>query len=595
MTANNTFPYERKLNAARFCLYFFKQRKWPILIIFLGITLFAMGDVLFNYVVKVIIDDLPASNSMFIPYALFILVLMVRELGMRFQQYINLKMLPFIKKDIQTILFQYIQGHSYHFFQTHMAGNVGGQIINVSQVFHTIFYPLRYAIYPSLIILISSFVIFCERQFHLGITLLIWYVFVLCLMALPYRTMLRLGREYAESQNNLVGHVVDSFQNIYAVKQFNQEKNEQTFLNDHQTIAIATEQNLEKGILTIDSIRGLLSIFFFGILLLFLISGYQEGKITLGDISFVMTSAFHLMRLVWWSSMEVINIFRDLGKIDKTLELIHTSQEISDANDAISHKVKQAGIIFKNVTFHYPERPPLFSHLSINIRPKEKVGIVGYSGGGKTTFFNLLQRFYEPQEGYISIDSIDIRQLSNESLRACMTIIPQEPILFHRSILDNILFGNEKATFENVVDACHTAHAIEFIESLPQGFETIVGERGVRLSVGQRQRVIIARAVLRNAPILLMDEATSSLDSDTEQKIQEGLSALMHDKTTLVIAHRLSTLLQMDRIIVFSKGKIVEDGCHQDLLNLNGLYAKLWSLQSLQLGGILMDRETDNV
>jgi ATP-binding cassette subfamily B protein len=277
-----------------------------------------------------------------------------------------------------------------------------------------------------------------------------------------------------------------------------------------------------------------------------------------------------------------------------------TPTEITDAKDAATLKCEHGKIQFKTVQFHYHGSQQvldtgiaadtavpdiLFQNKSITIAAGQKVGLVGYSGGGKSTFVNLILRFYDVTAGAILIDGQDIRTVTQDSLRANIAMIPQDPSLFHRSLLDNIRYGRINATDTEVIAAAKRAHAHEFIAKLPNGYNSLVGERGIKLSGGQRQRIAIARAILKNAPILILDEATSQLDSVTEKLIQESLWELMQHKTTIVIAHRLSTLLHMDRILVFDQGKIVADGTHNELLaQAGGLYQQLWQAQ---VGGFL--------
>jgi ATP-binding cassette subfamily B protein len=274
------------------------------------------------------------------------------------------------------------------------------------------------------------------------------------------------------------------------------------------------------------------------------------------------------------------------GTVNQALKLLELPVEIQDKPNAEQLSVTRGEITFEHVRFHYKGAEALFENKSITIFPGEKVGLVGYSGSGKTTFVNLILRLFEVDKGSIKIDGQDIRDVTQDSLRANISLIPQDPILFHRTLMENIRYGRLSASNEEVIEASRKANAHDFIALLPQGYETYVGERGVKLSGGQRQRIAIARAILKNAPILILDEATSQLDSITENVIQESILELMKDKTTLVVAHRLSTLLSMDRIIVFDKGNIVEDGTHNELLAQGGLYKTLWEAQ---IGGFLPD------
>ena len=268
--------------------------------------------------------------------------------------------------------------------------------------------------------------------------------------------------------------------------------------------------------------------------------------------------------------------------------MVLTPLDIQDKPDATALCITHGEIIFDKVGFHYKGTTPLFDKLPVTIEAGQKVGLVGYSGGGKTTFCNLILRLYDVTAGRITIDNQDIRDVMQDSLRAHIGMIPQDPSLFHRTLMENIRYGKDDATDDEVIEAAKRAHAHDFIAKLPNGYEALVGERGVKLSGGQRQRIAIARAILKNAPILMLDEATSQLDSVTEREIQDSLWDLMQGKTTIVIAHRLSTLLHMDRILVFDAGRIVEDGTHNELLARAGLYKTLWDAQ---VGGFLPERK----
>lgn len=272
-----------------------------------------------------------------------------------------------------------------------------------------------------------------------------------------------------------------------------------------------------------------------------------------------------------------------------TTELLQETPEIEDKPDAVDLKPEKGQISLNDVTFHYADNPrhdAVFKQLNLVIKPGEKIGLVGPSGGGKTTLTKLLLRFEDIQSGQILIDDQDITSVTQKSLRTAIAYVPQEPLLFHRTIKENIAYGNEEATESNVIHAAKLAHADTFIRKLPDGYDTVVGERGIKLSGGQRQRIAIARAILKDAPILLLDEATSALDSASEVAIQAALQELMQGRTTVVVAHRLSTIQKMDRILVLDNGSIMEEGSHQELLKKDGLYARLWAHQS---GGFIED------
>lgn len=290
--------------------------------------------------------------------------------------------------------------------------------------------------------------------------------------------------------------------------------------------------------------------------------------------------------MAWLAGLELPNLFQECGVCRQALTVIQDKHEIVDAPDAKPLKVRRGEIVFENVSFHYAHNRNIFEDKNLVIKAGSKVGLVGFSGSGKSTFVHLILRYFDVEAGRILIDGQDIKNVTQNSLREQIALIPQDTTLFHRTLMENIRYGRLEATDEEVVAAAKRAHAHEFIEKTSHQYHTVAGERGVSLSGGQRQRIAIARAVLKDAPIFILDEATSSLDSVTEKKIQEGLEFLMDAHTCIVIAHRLSTLSNMDRILVFKEGKIVEDGTHYELLEADGHYAHMWNMQA---GGFLPD------
>jgi ATP-binding cassette subfamily B protein len=281
------------------------------------------------------------------------------------------------------------------------------------------------------------------------------------------------------------------------------------------------------------------------------------------------------------------NIMTSSYELHAIVRLLREQPGVADRAGAKALRVESGAIEFRGVTFIYPgKQQPVFENLSLSIKPKERIALVGHSGSGKTSFVRLMQRLYDLQQGTIAIDGQDIAQVTQHSLRSQIAIVPQDPVLFHRSLEANIAYAQPGASFEQVRAAAKQAHIDDFIMSLPEQYQTLVGERGVKLSGGERQRVAIARALLAARPILILDEATSSLDSTSERAIQDALQTLIHDRTSIMIAHRLSTILDADRIFVFDRGRIVEEGTHDQLLAKDGIYAGFYKLQS---GGFIGD------
>ncbi|MFM7557160.1 MAG: ABC transporter ATP-binding protein, partial [Alphaproteobacteria bacterium] len=309
---------------------------------------------------------------------------------------------------------------------------------------------------------------------------------------------------------------------------------------------------------------------------------YSKQKVTIGDFILIFGINNFLHNIIQEAMKQIRNFLEEFSVLKEAIEIIDQKNLIK--NNKRNLVIKNGEIIFNKIKFSYEKKNSLFDDNSIVIPAGQKVGLVGHSGSGKSTFINLLLRFYDVESGEILIDGQNIKEVSLDSLHDAITLIPQEPVLFHRNLVENISYGNKEnlspdALLEKVIDSAKSASAHSFINKMSNGYKSYVGERGVKLSGGQRQRIAIARAFFKNSSVLVLDEATSQLDSVTENMIQESLQNLMEHKTTLVIAHRLSTLQKMDRILVFNHGKIVEDGSHDELIALNGYYKRLWSAQ----------------
>jgi ATP-binding cassette subfamily B protein len=314
---------------------------------------------------------------------------------------------------------------------------------------------------------------------------------------------------------------------------------------------------------------------------------WMSGKASPGDVTYVLTSYFVIHGYLRDVGMHINNLQRSVNDMEELVAIHDEVPGIRDAADATELKVRGGNIVFDDVTFHYRgHATPLYRNLSVNVAAGERVGLVGRSGSGKTTFVKLIQRLHDVSGGRILIDGQDVAHATQASLRQQIAIVQQEPILFHRSLADNIAYGRPGASLDAVIEAARLANAHDFIERLPQGYGTLVGERGIKLSGGERQRVALARAFLADAPILILDEATSSLDSESEALIQEAMERLMQGRTSIVIAHRLSTVRALDRILVFDHGRVAEEGTHRALVQAGGIYRSLFERQVVELGGI---------
>ena len=343
---------------------------------------------------------------------------------------------------------------------------------------------------------------------------------------------------------------------------------------------VRKSEALEWYILKIKIFQGTSSTLLMGSMMYILIIMRSKDMVTVGDFAFILTLSLTIVRAVWYLAGQLVKFSKEIGVCKQAINVIQIPHEIQDKEDAKDIKISEGEIKFNSVCFTYDDDNVVFKNHNIKIKAGEKIGLVGNSGAGKSTFISLILRHYDVDSGSVTIDGQDISEITYESLRKNIAVIPQETILFHRSIMENIRYGNLDASDEQVIVAAKLANCHEFIMDMEDEYNTIVGERGNKLSGGQRQRISIARAILKNAPILILDEATSALDSIAESKIQESLKFLMKDRTTIAIAHRLSTIAGMDRIIVFKNGKIHESGTHQQLLDNDDHYAELWYMQS---------------
>jgi ATP-binding cassette subfamily B protein len=384
-----------------------------------------------------------------------------------------------------------------------------------------------------------------------------------------------------KAYGELFGTIVDSIRNHFNIRIFNGINQEKDIINAVQDKEISKSKKAFFFVEKLKLALGLLEITSITAILLVSVFLWQDNVLTIGELVFIVNSLFNIMTALWFAIDEITYTVNEIGICQQGLQLLDDEGEVLYRQDKNYPQLKiiKGNIEFHKVSFQFKDGLELFNEKNLFIEGREKIGLVGFSGSGKTTFVQLIMGLYKLKAGKILIDGQDISKISLASLRKEISFIQQDPILFHRTIKENIAYGKFDATDEEIIEASIKAHAHDFIINMPEGYNSTVGEMGTKLSGGQRQRIAIARAILRKSPILIMDEATSALDSLTEKKIQESLTYLMEGKTVIVIAHRLSTVLHMDRIIVFDKGKVVEEGNHETLLKKNGYYKNLWAMQ----------------
>lgn len=434
---------------------------------------------------------------------------------------------------------------------------------------------------PVLVACIISSFLFLTLSPVFAAILLVWIILHMGVCYFYGKKCDHYADVHSELRSGLSGKIVDSFTNNLNVKLFSRRKYEREFLQESQNKEVDAQVTSLWCIEKIKIILGILSFLGPGVgLNWYMIYSWQQGELTAGEIVFIFNSSWNITMMIWLAGLQMPDYFREVGRCKQALRLIQDAHDIQNIPSASELTVPRGEITFENVTFNYGTPHALFQDKTITLKAGQKTGLVGFSGSGKSTFVNLILRFFDPEKGRILIDGQDIAEVTQESLRSHIAMIPQDASLFHRTLLENIRYGKVEATLDEVMEASKKAHCQEFIDRLSHGYHTEVGERGTKLSGGQRQRIALARAILKNAPILILDEATSALDSVTEKYIQESLRYLMEGRTTLVIAHRLSTLSDMDRILVFNEGQVIEDGTHEELMTAGGHYATLWEMQA---------------
>jgi ATP-binding cassette subfamily B protein/ATP-binding cassette subfamily B multidrug efflux pump len=484
---------------------------------------------------------------------------------------------------------RYLLNQSYGFFQNEFSGRIATKVMQTSLAVRDTVMKLLDVILFVVIYLVTTLLLVATADPRLVLPLLVWLLLYVAVQRHFVPRMKNIAMLQADARSLMTGRIVDSYTNIVTLKLFSHSSRESAYVKEgmseflntvHPQMRLVTKLNITLWTLNMFLVFSTAAL---GIYL------WMNGAVTPGAIAIVMSLAIRLTGMSHWIMWEISSLFENIGTVQDGINTISIPQAITDADSVSELKIEGGEIQFKAVQFAYNNDERVFDNLNLTIAGGEKVGIVGRSGAGKSSLVNLLLRFFDIQSGTLSIDQQELRNVSQDSLRANIAMVTQDTSLLHRSVRENIMFGRPDATEEQMVEAAKRAQAHEFILSLRdntgrRGYDAHVGERGVTLSGGQRQRVAIARVLLKDAPILVLDEATSALDSEVEATIQQSLNQLMEGKTVIAIAHRLSTIAAMDRLIVFDQGVIVEQGTHQQLLAANGLYANLWSHQS---GGFL--------
>ncbi|CAM3630981.1 Putative multidrug export ATP-binding/permease protein [Vibrio aerogenes CECT 7868] len=576
-----------------FCRYYTKGFTKPLLFIAVLSTMIAIVEVsLFGFMGH-LVDWLSSSrpetfwaeNKWTLSGLALVVVIGIPLLISVQSLLVHQTMLGNYPMSIRWLAHRYLLKQSISFYQNEFAGRIATKVMQTSlAVRETVMKAVDVFVYVVVYVTAILFML-ADSDWRLMMPMLVWLLIYIGIQLYFVPKLKRVASLQADARSTMTGRFVDSYTNIQTVKLFSHHHRETEYVQDSMKGFLGTVYKQMRLVTGFN-----LSVEVANYLLLFAIAGtsiylWSQSLVTVGIIAVAISLSLRINGMSHWIMWEIGALFENIGTVVDGMASLSRSIQIQDKPNAKALDIKQGAIDFDHVSFHYGENIHVIDNLNLNIKPGEKVGLVGRSGAGKSTLVNLLLRFHDVESGAIRIDGQAIDDITQDSLRSAIGMVTQDTSLLHRSIRENILYGKPDATEEELLKATKQAHAHEFIETLTDphgncGYDSQVGERGVKLSGGQRQRIAISRVLLKNAPILILDEATSALDSEVEAAIQESLYQLMEGKTVIAIAHRLSTIAAMDRLIVLDEGKVVEEGTHQELLDKNGIYAHLWEHQT---------------
>lgn len=577
----------------KFYIKHLKKMKGLVVLTIVSIILGVVAGMVTPFLYKTLIDMMAGAEpaqaiaSDLIKVLLFILAAdVLHSLLWRVAIYVISYIEPLIMSQILNDCFKSLHKHSYKFFTNNFSGSLVKKISRMSRAFEGLADNFFFEFLPTFLYAVIAVAVLFYLNVILGTILLIWViVFILLNYYLSIYKLEKYDLKRVDADTKVTGALADTITNNMNIKLFSSRKYEG--LQFEKVTEYWFNKTKKSWFFSshIEFMQAILMIALNFIIIYFAINLWLDGLLSVGDFALIQMYLIDLFSQLWSFGRVIRMTYDELADADEMMEILNTPIEIKDLKSSKPIDVRHGKIEFKKVNFSYEGKYGVIKNLSLKINPSEKIALIGHSGCGKSTIMNLLLRLFDINNGKILIDGQDISKVTQDSLREQITLVPQNPILFHRSLIENIRYGRPDATDEEVFAASKMAHCHEFVSKLPKGYKTHVGERGVKLSGGERQRVAIARAILSNNRILILDEATSNLDSESEKLIQDALKNLMQNKTTLVIAHRLSTIVSMDRILVLNNGEIVEDGSHNVLIqDEDSLYKKLWDLQ---VGGYL--------
>ena len=564
--------------------------KHPWLFTFMLLALFAVtatnliAPLFLKEFINLVVSSTPAEISVIAAVSalgFYGLAMFGNWAGYRLQMVVAARLYARTQSDLINQSFAYLIHHGHDFFINSFGGTLTGRVSRYAKSYQRVFSSIIESMMPTLLFAAGVIVVLYLQNHWLGIGLLVWTLFFLALQYILTKWRYQYKIERAAADSRLTGALSDSIGNHSAIALFAAERLEKTRLSAvvsdwyNATLRVWRSDSINyaiQGFLTRAGQVGLLLIGFYL---------WLDGSISVGDLVLIQVYILTLMEQISGIGSNLRQLYEAFSEAEEMIMILEKPHAIKDRKNAGAIMVSSGAVSLDSVGFTFNKDASILEDFTLDIAPGEKIALVGPSGAGKSTITKLLLRLYDVTGGAIRIDGQDIRDVTQESLRRNIAFVPQESVLFHRTLRENIAYGKEDASLEEVIEAAKKAHCHEFISKLPLGYETLVGERGVKLSGGERQRVAIARAILKNAPILILDEATSALDSESEALIQDALKVLMEGKTVVVIAHRLSTIMTMDRIVVIEGGKIAAEGTHNELVtHKGGLYQKLWSIQA---------------
>jgi ATP-binding cassette subfamily B protein len=554
----------------------------------------SLSGIASQYGMKLLVDAMekpPAQNTaVWFALSFFVGLFALEAALWRVSGWLGCRTSVGVGVDIRLDLLNYATGHPMRFFQEQRAGSLGHRITATAGDFGAMINKLTWNVAPPVVNFLGAFLIFFTINVWMALALAV-FAAAITLGLVAYSVRGRpLHRKYAELAGHTGGEMIDTLTNIWAIKAFAAGSRERSRLRhtfDQEATAQRTSWMFtEKARVLHDVLLWVMA----GSMLVWALTLWTRGEVSAGDVVVVSTLVFRILHGSRDLAMALVEIEQHVNFLGETLRVVGVPHEVIDAEEAKPFQRRGGAVRFENVTFGYGEGDrPVLKDFTLDIPAGQKVGVVGPSGAGKSTIIHLVQRLHDVQGGRVLIDGQDAAGLTQESLRYAIAVVPQEISLFHRTVMENIRFGRPEATDEEVRDAAAAAHC-QFIDDLPKGYDTVVGDRGAKLSGGQRQRVGIARAILKNAPIVILDEATSALDTESEIEVQRALDRLTKDRTVIAVAHRLSTLSSFDRIVVLMGGRVAEEGTIDELMEKQGVFARMWRLQ---VRGISVDLALD--